>query len=266
MSESATAMSGRLILNMGKEAAKNARKVLAFHNAFMQDGHFPSGMNEDDYHENVIEKALLDIKGETNSSIEIAAGAIDDVDEEEEETAEEREGSDAREKPAATARGRAFVGLIPFLIMGPRAPVGDQSPLLDPTSDVPGGRKEQRAAKKKQDDFERANDPNRGVSMEHLKSMADVAQRDETAARYERDRHLLCLDRELTSVRKRMKMEIQWSQILVTMQEKRDAHAKYMILDSKASELEAEIKAFNEKKRESPEAVTAFLSMKKIKT
>ena len=218
---------------------------------------------EDDNRDNVIEKAFLDIKGETNSSIEIAAGAIDDVDEDEEETAEE---SNARVKPAVTARVRDFVGLIPFLILGPRAPVGDQSPLLDPTSDVRGGRKEQRAAKKKQGDSERANDPNRGVSIEHLKGMADVAQRDETAARYEMNRHLLCLDREITSVRERMKMEIQWSLIPETMQEKRGAHAKCMILNSKASELEAEIKAFTEKKHESPESATAFLSMKRIKT
>jgi hypothetical protein len=191
---------GRAIFTLAQSALRNGKKALSVEQSAYVDGKLPSGWNDDDLDEHIL-NGMWSMIGQSKASVDVDG---DDEAEEEAETSQRPE-------------GWIFPGWMAYRLLGPRAHVDFQSSLFQVGDwmknkrngsggdDKSSGRAEHRKALAETSNKIRMNTGDRGVPLGACKKdMVIIAQAENRADQRSHECGMLALSQVIESKQKRV--------------------------------------------------------------
>jgi hypothetical protein len=202
---------GRLIYSLAQNALKHGEKALSIETSLYVDGKLPSGWNDDDLDEHILNEMWRLL----HSSLVVQLDEdrhSEDADDNDDDAAASQASLNVQEHP----QDWVFLVWIAYLLFGPRAISGFKSSLFE-IGDWPknkkngsggsGGRAEQRkaaaAAAAEADSF-RLNTAGRGIALSKRKELINIAQMEDWAEALANQSNLLALSQVINSKQKRV--------------------------------------------------------------
>ena len=183
---------GRLLYSLAQNALKHGKKALSIEMAAYVDGKLPSGWNDDDLDNHILDGMWRLLN--TAPIVDVA----DDIDDNDDYAAANQAATSTPERPLDWI----FPGWVAYLLFGPRAVSGFKSSLFE-VGDWPknkrdgkgsdGGRAEQRKAAAAEADSVRLNTAGRGIPLTERKEIINIAQMEDRAEALANQSSLLAL-------------------------------------------------------------------------